>query len=361
MTTRIPALAVLSAVLFSLTGCAADAETPAAAQVFAMDTVMDLTAYGASGEKAVSQAEEELYRLEAELSRTREDSEVTALNEAGTAHVGADVAALLKAALTYSQATGDAFDITVAPVVSAWGFTTDHYQVPSQETLDALLGVVDDAQIQVAEDADGAQVTLGAGQSVDLGGIAKGYAADRVAQIFVQEGVEHGMISLGGNVYVRGTKPDGSPWRVGVQNPAQTDENDMPVGILTLTDCFAVTSGGYQRYFEQDGVRYHHIIDPATGFPADSGLQSVTVVAPAGDETAGAGAGTMCDAFSTALFVMGEEKALDFWRTSGYDFDLVLVTDDGRVVVTDGLKDRFYTVSDAQDAEGSGYTYETVS
>ena len=130
------------------------------------------------------------------------------------------------------------------------------------------------------------------------------------------------------------------------------DVADGYAGFLNLTNAFAVTSGGYQRYFEEDGKTYHHIIDPATGCPADSGLTSVTVVA---DWEQGESNGTLCDALSTALFVMGEEKALDFWRTSGSGFELVLVTEDGRVVSTDGLTDCF-----APD-ETSGYAYETVS
>lgn len=356
MKQRLCAGAVL--LLSLLTACGSDpAETAVSeAQVFAMDTVMDLRAYGDAGETAVNQAQEEIYQLEAELSRTREDSQVTALNDAGGApmEVGSDLAALLTSALEYSQETGDAFDITVAPVASAWGFTTDQFRVPSQTELDDLLTRVDDSRIQVEMTADGAVVTLGAGQTIDLGGIAKGYTSDRIAQIYAANGVTHGLISLGGNVYVRGTKPDGSAWKIGVQDPAQAQDTTANVGVLQLEDAFAVTSGGYQRYFEQDGKVYHHIIDPSTGYPADSGLLSVTVVAPAGTETEGAGSGTMCDAFSTALFVMGEEQALDFWRTSDRAFDLVLITSDNRVVVTDGLKDRF---SGAKD----GYTYETVS
>ena len=163
------------------------------------------------------------------------------------------------------------------------------------------------------------------------------------------------MISLGGNVYVRGSKPDGSAWRVAVQDPS---DSSSYVGVLKLTDAFAVTSGGYQRYFEENGVRYHHIIDPATGSPAENGLISVTIVADANGDDAKdntPGNGTMCDAFSTALFVMGTDKAEEFWRTGKYPFGMVLVTSDGRVLVTSDIADRF------EEAEGSGYSYEVVS
>ena len=159
-----------------------------------------------------------------------------------------------------------------------------------------------------------------------------------------------GTVSLGGNVWVCGTRPDGTAWRVGIQDPNRVEEADAYVGTLQLTGGFAVTSGGYQRYFEEDGKTYHHILDPAPGYPAARGLASVPVVAGDGD-----GHGAMCDAFSTALFVMGEERALNFWRSGAYDFDLVLVTEDGRVLVTEGIEEAFLPM------EGSGYVYETVS
>jgi len=349
----------------SLAGCslpsAAAQSDPLSAEFYAMDTVMELRAYGDGAQDALDASQAEIASLENLLSRTKEDSEVSALNTAGGAAVSVSpaTARLLSASLDYSALTGGAFDITIAPVVSAWGFTTDTYQIPSQTELDALLPLVDYTQVRVrnAADGQGDQVSLGAGQSVDLGGIAKGYASDRLVHVFADNGVESGLAYLGGNVYVCGSKPDGSAWRVAVQDPDDASGN---VGVLSLRDAFAVTSGGYQRYFEENGVRYHHIIDPSTGYPANNGLTSVTVVAAAeenaGDESA-AGSGTMCDAFSTALFVMGTDKALDFWRANGgsLGFDLVLVTDDARVLVTKGIGSQF------EQAEGTDYTYEIIS
>lgn len=331
--------------MLSLTACE---EASAQKQVFAMDTVMTLAAYGESCEEALKEAEIELYRLEALLSRTAETSTVSEINEAAGAAVPVEdeVAELLQLAKQYSEVTGGAFDVTIAPVVSAWGFTEDAYRVPEQQELELLLQSVGSEFVDVRD----GNVVLAPETRIDLGGIAKGYASDRVAEIFEAHGVERGWISLGGNVMAKGTRPDGEPWKVGVQHPEVLGEESF-VGMVFLENGYAVTSGGYQRYFEENGETYHHIIDPATGYPADSGLLSVTVVA--GLE--GGFNGTMCDALSTALFVMGEEEALAFWRGSDLEFDLILVTEDGRVVVTAGLADRF------AEAEGSGYMYETVS
>ena len=348
---RITALLLAALAVCGLTGCGGTRdpdEAQESIQVIAMDTAMVLTAYGKESTRAVYDAEEEVRRLDALLSRTSGSSEVSMLNGAGgeMVPVGAEICTLIQTAGDFTEATGGAFDITIAPVVSAWGFTTDSYQVPDREALQTLLESVGMEHVHLS----GGSARLDPGTMIDLGGIAKGYTADRVAEIFREHAVPRGKVELGGNILVIGDKPDGTAWRVGVQDPKHPDEADGLVCVLNLTDAFAVTSGSYQRYFEQDGKRYHHIIDPATGCPADSGLTSVTVVADSAR-----GNGTMCDALSTALFVMGEDKALDFWRSGVYDFQLVLVTEDGRVVVTEGLKDGFV------EMEESGYTYEFVS
>lgn len=345
---RFFAAALCGLLLCGLTACGGSGE--ASAEFYAMDTNMRLTAYGKNAKTAADEAQSEVARLEDLLSRTRLDSTLSQLNRAGTAAVGMETFELLNTAVKYSAAADGAFDITVAPLADVWGFTKTEKHVPSREELDALMPLVGCDHIHLGQESE---VALDDGTQLDLGGIAKGYASDCVEAVFAENGVKSAMASLGGNIYVRGTKPDGSAWRVGVQDP---ENPDGFVGILSLTDAFAVTSGGYQRYFEQDGKTYHHILDPATGYPADSGLTSVTVVAPGNrEETRGVpGNGAMCDAFSTALFVMGADKALDFWRSGEYDFQLVLVTEDGQVLITDGLADQF-----EQEAD-SGYTYETV-
>jgi thiamine biosynthesis lipoprotein len=345
---RFFAAALCAVLACGLTACNQSGEH--SAEFYAMDTTMSITAYGKGAKSAVEETQATINQLESQLSRTRDDSVVSRLNAGeGSQTVDPEISNLLSAAEKYSAATSGAFDITIAPVVSAWGFTTDHYQVPDQSELDELLTHVGSGHIHLGK---GNEVTLDDDTEIDFGGIAKGYASDCAEAILAKSGVERAKVELGGNIYVRGSKPDGTAWRVGIQDP----NGSGFAGILSLTDAFAVTSGGYQRYFEQDGKRYHHIIDPATGYPAESGLVSVTVVASGNEEeTEGCpGHGAMCDAFSTALFVMGEKKAVEFWRSGTYMFQMVLVTEDGRVLVTDGLGDDF------EQEDGSGYAYETI-
>lgn len=341
-----------------LTGCAGQTdpaeETPETRQIIAMDTVVQFALYGQGAGETVQAAVEQVQELERLLDRTETGSQVSLLNQQAGELTAVDgtVYELIDAALAYSRETAGCFDITVAPVMDAWGFAAEEQRVPEPAELEKLLPRVDSALVTL-EAGEMPRIALAEGQAIDLGGIAKGYASDRMAALFAQEEVERGWVSLGGNVLAWGTRPDGQPWQIGVQDPRYPNEEQV-VGLVGLEDAFAVTSGGYQRYFEEDGVTYHHIIDPATGYPADGGLTSVTVVAPA-ETAAGPGNGTLCDALSTALFVMGEERALDFWRTSSHNFDLILVTEDGRVLVTAGIEEAF-----TPDGE-SGYVYETVS
>lgn len=333
-----------------MVGCLSACQSkPSQAQVFAMDTVMLFSVYGENGEAAIQDARQEINRLENLLSRTRENSEVTCLNRASgesqPVKVGSELCDLIEQARQFSQATADAFDITLAPISSAWGFTEDAYRVPSQTELDALLTHV--GMEHVHTDAEAGMAWLDEGTQIDLGAIAKGYASDRIKEIFLQYGITSGTVSLGGNVWTCGTKPDGSAWRVGIQDPRRAEESSAYVGTLELSDAFAVTSGGYQRYFEENGEIYHHILNPATGYPAQSGLISVTIVSSEN--------GTMCDALSTALFVMGEEQAVEFWRSGRYDFDMILVTEDDRVLVTEGIAGAFALT------EGSEYVCQTIS
>ncbi len=308
-------------------------------QLFAMDTVMLLTAYGDEGDAALAAAAEVINGLAADLDPEQEGSSVAALNAgAGTAvDVSADCLAVLDTALAVGRETGGALDPALYPVILAWGFTTGDYRVPSQAELDRLLA---------AKDTDGIELNAGAGtaalpegMAVSLGAVAKGYAAQKAIEAAGAAGVERAVFSLGGNVQTLGqTRPDGKPWQVAITDPNDTGSY---LGTLSVGQTAVVTSGGYQRYFEEGGQTYIHILDPATGCPVDNSLASVTVVTEDG---------ARADALSTALFVLGEEEALAYCAAHG-DVELVLVTEDGRVVVTDGLADGF--TENSED-----YTYE---
>ena len=329
-------LAALLLTIFalSLTACGETAAESETRTVYAMDTVMNLTVYGENAAAALESAEKELHTLdEAVLSRTAEGSELYALNASNgeTVEYGADdiLPALIETALTISDATDGAFDPTLAPVLDAWGFTKDEHRVPSADELKELLSHTGCGKVALEKTADGWTVTLLDGAQLDLGGIAKGYAAGRVRELLRDAGVTSAIVSLGGNVAAVGKKPDGSAWTVGLQDP---DEPEAYFGTVSIEDACVVTSGAYQRYFEEDGVRYHHILDPVTGRPAESGITSVSVVAK--DDT-------LADALSTALFVMGLDAGAEFQKRSGLSFEAVFVTDDGAAWITPGLAGRY--------------------
>ncbi len=297
------------------------------ATLYAMDTTMDLSVYGDAA--LLTQAEDIITDLEGKISVTDEGSELYAVNRDGTGTLTDQAAALFGRALELCARTDGALDISIYPVVHAWGFTTGSYQVPDAATLAALLGHVDYTKIDY--DAQTGAVALGTDMQVDLGSVAKGYVSGCVTDYFRGQGVTSALVNLGGNVQALGTKPDGSKWRVAVQDPTGAGY----LGVLEVADRAVITSGGYERYFEQDGKTYWHIIDPADGQPADNGLISVTIV---GED------GMTCDALSTALFVMGLEDATAFWRGSD-DFEAIFVTEDDAVSITEGLADSF-TLSD---------------
>ena len=295
-------------------------------ELFAMDTVMRLTAYGSQSEEAVAAAAAEIQRLDALLSVGSASSEVTRLNSEGGGPVSEDTGRLLTAALELYRKTGGLFDCTVYPLMELWGFPTKAYHVPTETELTAVLPLADMSRVRF----DGQTLTLAEGQQIDFGGIAKGYASQRVVEIFQSFGVKSGMVYLGGNIQVLGTKPDGTDWRIGVQDPQ--GGNGYPA-VVEAKDVAVVTSGGYQRYFEEDGKRYIHILDPRTGTPAESDLLSATVVSPNG---------TLADALSTAAFVMGLEGAVSYWQTHN-GFELILIAGDGAVYITEGLENAVET------------------
>ena len=332
-------LLLLWSLLLILSGCGA-ASRPGlcSTEFFAMDTVMSVRAY-TTDDAVLSGVPSLVDALENELSVTKEGSAVYTLNHDGHAEMTDDTAFLLSRALELCDETDGALDISVYPGVRAWGFTSadGSYRVPDADELAALLQTVDHTRV-VCEDGT---AYLPEGMEIDLGAVAKGYAGDKVAAYLRERGVTSALLDLGGNIQTVGTKPDGADWRVAVQDP----NGDRLLGVLAVSDQAVITSGGYERYFtDEEGTLWWHIMDPRSGYPARNGLVSVTVV---GDQ------GLYCDALSTALFVMGTEDAVAFWRTHR-DFDMLLVTEDGELLLTSALAERF------SPSEGLPYALEVI-
>lgn len=298
--------------------------TEASRSIFAMDTYMTLKAYGSTAEIALGESQERIVQLEDILCVTDEDSEVYKINHSNgdACSVSPDTSALLRAAVEYGDKTNGALDITLYPVLSLWGFTRDTQQIPSTEELQSTLAMTDYRKIFVS----GNTACVPDNVQLDFGALAKGYTGDSVMEILKSNGITSALVNLGGNVQALGCKPDGSPWKVAVQNP---QDNSQYICVLEISDLAVITSGSYERYFVgEDGERYWHIIDPSDGYPADNGLVSVTVVGTSG---------LMCDALSTALFVMGTDRAIEYWHNEG-GFEMILVTDSGEIYYTNGLQ-----------------------
>lgn len=309
--------------------------------LFAMDTYFSMTAYGPEAEDALERCAERVEELENVLSVTKDDSDVGKIN-AGTINtekanakkesvrriaVSMDTLTIIEAALAMGKETEGALDITLYPVLREWGFTTGEYRIPEKQQLDKLLERVDDTQVET--DLVAGTVSVPEGMELDLGALAKGYTGDCLLSILRERGVKSALLDLGGNIQTLGTKPDGSLWRVAVKDPFDTAHT---LGVLEVADKAVITSGSYERYFwGEDGRPYWHILDSADGYPADNGLVSVTVV---GDS------GLRCDGLSTALFVMGKDKAVDLWRQCR-DFEMILVTEEGELYLTEGLEQSF--------------------
>ncbi len=333
-------LPVLLALLLLLPSGCQKAPEPAELTTFAMDTMMRFTLYGEEAQTGavLAQIPTQLGALEAELSATREDSDIFRIDraEGQPVEVRASVSELLSDALELCRITGGALDITAYPAVKAWGFTTGEHRVPDEEELAALAAKIDYAAVG----SDGPTVTLPAGMELDVGAVAKGYAGDLLAEAVRTNDISSALLDLGQSTIVAiGTKPGGKPWRIGIRDPA----GESYLAVVELTDMSLGTSGGYQRYFEEDGVVYWHILDPDTAAPARSGLASVTVVAPSA---------LLCDGLSTALFVMGLEEGAQFWRDHPeLEFDALFITEEGQILCTAGLEGRASLAEGYEDRE----------
>ena len=295
-----------------LPGCAS-MNPPISRQDFLLDTIVSVTLYDTHSQDILNGCMDVCRELDALFSPTKEGSDVYRINHAGGRPVAVDArtAELIRKSLEVSQLTSGAFDITIAPLVDLWDFKSQFPRVPSQHQIDEALSLVDYRAVQV----EGNTVTLtNPKASIDLGGIAKGYIADRMRDYLLENGCQSAILDLGGNVYAMGKRTDGNNWTIGIRSPFDTQSQ---IGTLTVSDRSVVTSGPYERYFEVDGKRYHHILDPDTGYPVENGLASVTILS---DQS------TMGDALSTACFVLGPSEGEQLIQSLD-QIDALFITD----------------------------------
>ena len=313
--------------------CACGGDQPVQKQVFAMDTVMTLTAYGKSSADGLDNAAGVIEAMDTMLDPKSDSSFTNQINTAGGADiiVPPQIAEMLNVAFDVYTKSGGALDLSVYPLYEAWGeFKEDTGRVPSDDEIKELRELLNFGKLTITDFPGEANysVSVPSGTQLSFGAVAKGCASNYAVDAMRKAGVKSGIVSLGGNVQTLGVKPDGSNWVIAVDDPNDTGSY---VGTLSVAETAVVTSGSYQRYFKDGGNKYHHLIDPDTGKPADNGLVSVTIVCPDG---------TTADALSTAMFILGEKAALKYWRDNG-GFEMIMITDDDRVVCTSGLIEVF--------------------
>ena len=328
------------AVALSLSGCGEGRMVQK--QISAMDTVMTLTAYGKNGEAGVNAAASTISAMDAMLNPELPTSTTYAINHANGANVvvSAQVAKMLSTAKTVYEHGEGSLDLSLYPAIKLWGFVNARYYVPTYEELSAVLKKkAFDQMILTSYPATGSySVSFPAGTEISFASVAKGCAAENAVSAMRQAGVESGIVSLGGNVQTLGLKPDGNNWTVAIQDPNRTDSW---VGTVSVGETAVVTSGSYQRFFVSDSNTYHHILNPLNASPVSNNLLSVTIICEDG---------TMADALSTAMFVLGEGRALNYWRAYG-GFEMILINKSNQIVCTKGLIDTF-----TKSQQASSYT-----
>ena len=297
-------MAAIISVMLLLTGCSAahdDAQNaqPLRRQELLMDTVVEITIYEGGSETMLDGAFALCREYEALFSRTIDASDISRINAAHGApvEVSDDTVSLLEGALSYSRLSDGAFDPTIEPLVSLWNINSDAPHVPDADEIQRALTRVDWTQVRVSENT----VTLPDGMGLDLGGIAKGYIADRLREYLHEQGARSAIINLGGNVLTLGSKPGGVPFTIGARKPFAQSQGEI-IGACRVSDKSIVTSGVYERYFEQDGRLYHHILDTATGYPVDNGVYSVTIISQSSMDG---------DALSTICLALGQARGLE--------------------------------------------------
>ncbi|QAT40597.1 FAD:protein FMN transferase [Clostridium sp. JN-9] len=300
-------------------------------EFYCLGTINRLTAYGENCENAVMEAEQRLAEIDDKMSVFKDYSELSRINKSAGKNyekVSEDTYFVIKSSIEYCNLLKGTFDPTIKPVVKLWNVGKENFRIPKQSEIDNALKLVNYKDI-LFDDENCSIMLKNENQNVDAGGIAKGYAADEVKRIFKRNEITRGIIDLGGNIFALGGKDDESPWSIGLQDPF-SKRGDY-IGIILVRNKSLVTSGNYERYTIANGKKYHHIIDPRTGYPSKSGLMSATIVSNLSIDG---------DGFSTGIFILGLKEGMELINST-YGIEGIFITENKEIYVSSGIKDKF--------------------
>lgn len=324
------------AILLPLAACGETKESQR--EIFAMDTVMTLTAYGNYREAGLDAAQSVIHSMDSILDPELDTSITYAINNAQGANVSvtAQVANMLSTAKDVYDKSNGSLDLSLYPVIKLWGFVDGRYYVPTDTEISQALSLkaFDKMSLTSFPSSGSYAVSFPAGTQISFASVGKGCAADSAIDAMRQAGVTSGIVSLGGNVQTLGQKPNGDDWKIAIQDPNNTSSY---LGVLSVGETAVVTSGTYQRNFTSNGKTYHHLINPKTGYPVTNSLLSVTIICDNG---------TLADCLSTAIFVLGETNGLNYWRNHG-GFEMIMVNSSNEIICTSGLIEEFTLANDS--------------
>lgn len=331
----IAVLFIIMSISIIISSCSTDIEEPNDESVskteFVLGTVVTVKLYNNATEEVFSTVFHKLREIEEKMTINSKDSEVISINSKageGFVKISDDTFYVIDKGRYFSEISKGRFEISIGPLVKLWNIGSEDAKVPTENEIENRKALIDFNNV-ILKESEKSVMLKEEGMTLDLGGIAKGYGADEVVKILEEHGVKHAIVNLGGNVFAYGNKPDGSPWRIGVQNP-KSPRGDY-IGIAEVVNKTVVTSGIYERYFEEEGKQYHHILDPDTGYPVENNLAGVSIIADSSIDA---------DSLSTAAFALGIDEGMKLIETLD-DTEAVFVTKDSEVHITSGLKDSF--------------------
>lgn len=317
-------LIIMCLIFLAMTAC--NQSKPLKESRFLLDTIVEITIYDKSSQKLFNELFDEIQSMESRYSRYMEDSEVSRINNNPGTYVSVsdDTFELIEKSLYFSSISNGLYDVSIGPLVDLWGISRENPKVPSQAEIDSAKEKIDYRKIMINK--ENKTVSIAGGMSLDTGAIAKGFITDRLAAVLREKNIDSAILNLGGNLYLHGSKPDGSLWTIGIRDPFGM-QGDY-IATVSLKDMSIVTSGIYERFFEEDGKRYHHILNPKTGYPEDNELASVSVISPSS---------TMCDGLSTTCFILGLDGGMELIESLD-DVEAVMITKDKKIYLSGGLK-----------------------